>query len=278
MSKESAKVALAGLAVLAVLITVPQGLANGDPLEDLANRARQSVNNFLREYELDGDPKNLSRHLEILSEKGPFLRRIGDMRLVEPLIEILGDTTRFSDVAHFHAANILGGLRDGKAIPALKECLGQGNRERTRFAAGIALALLGRARTGLPVVEEYVKQGKKVEVVGAGPATSYVVPFFEGSNWKPLELPDKDEDEALNRYIETVLTCPLELERIYAIKYLLKKDGTNKDLAYEAAVEILDQPNPEQPEFLQRNREALLGVLRDDGGERGKAIAAEYER
>jgi len=279
MSEKFRKAAFLGLIVLLVAVAVPQDIEEPDTCSPtLEQSAKGSVDNFLRAYQAGGIDTAIKRDFwlvyDLLNYAGILAER-HDTRVVKPLIELLKDTTRFDDDTHSIMAAALGWLGDTTAVPVLKGCLKRTTREFTRLEAGIALCLLGELRTGLPVVEEYAKREEPPysENFGGGAVTN---PFFTGTSWAPIELPNKEDDKALVRYFERVLTYPSEENRIYAIVWLLQKDGANKELAYQAAIDIIENTEPRP--YMGRNRKWVLSILKRRGGERGKAIAAEYEK
>jgi hypothetical protein len=194
-------------------------------------------------------------------------------RLLGPLLEMLLDTARFEDGTHFHAIALLERLRQPEVVPTLLECLQHTGRPLTRFRAGAALVRLGRARAGLPAVEEWARRGLRVDtlVPDGSPTMVFLYP--------PLKLPDRAEDSALNQYFVRVLSYPSQSNRIDAIRFLLQKDGTNKDAAFAAAQSTLENPRPDKGErFIRRDRGTVLGCLEKHGGARGKTLAAAYGR
>jgi hypothetical protein len=97
--------------------------------------------------------------------------------------------------------------------------------------------------------------------------------------YPPLTLSERKEDSVLNRYFVRVLSYPSQDHRMDAIRFLLLKDGTNKNAAFDAAIDILANPQPDRgARFIERDRGEVLTLLRKHGGVRGKVLAETYEK
>jgi hypothetical protein len=189
--------------------------------------------------------------------------------LVMPLLAVLNDTCRYDDGVHFEVIALLGRLRRPEVIPTLRTCLQREGRPLTKFQSGAALTRLGQARAGLPAVEEWARRGFRIDTLGTpgSPTQEFLYPL--------LRLPDAAEDSALNQYFVRVLSYPSQTQRIHAIEFLLRKDATGKEAAFDAAVDILAHPQPDKGgRFIERDRGAVLCILQKHGGARGKFLAA----
>lgn len=207
--------------------------------------------------ESGADRQTLNNACSDLRKGGHLLKEKERQKLVAPLLSVLDDTVKYDDVTHREVILLLGRLRRPEVIPALLACLKREDR------------LLGQARGGLPVVEEWARHGGGI--VARSPTQEFLYPL--------LKLPERVEDSALNQYFVRVLFYPPQSQRIEAIQFLLQKDGTDKEAAFAAAIDILEHLRPDKDNrFVERDREFVLCALQKYGGARGKALAAAYDR
>jgi len=258
--------------VAALLVTAPSARAGlfGIFESTRERAARAHVEELVQLCESGADGQTLINACFWLWKNSHLLKEEERQKLVAPLLSVLDDTAEYDDITHREVIPLLSRLRRPEVIPALLACLEHKDRPLTRFQAGIALILLGQARAGLPAVEERARRGQTVDTVGrallgASPTDPFIFPL--------LTLPDKGEDSALNEYFVRVLSYPSQWRRIDAIQFLLLKHGANKEAAFAAATDILEQPlSPEG------NTHYLLKVLREHGGTRGKVLVEACEK
>jgi len=231
---------------------------------------------LIRKCESGVDGRALEFDCEMLSVRHKLLGETERQKLVAPLLSVLEDTARYDDGTHFDVIPLLGRLRQPEVIPTLLACLEREGRPLTRFQAGAALTRLGQARAGLPAVEEWARRGQRICTT----CTRYRSPALGVCQLEldEVTLPERAEDSALNQYFVRVLSYPSQTLRIDAIQFLLGKDGTNKEAAFDAAIDILEHPRPERDAWFASDRKQVLGLLRKRGGPRGKALAEAYEK
>ncbi|HEY3288637.1 MAG TPA: HEAT repeat domain-containing protein [Anaerolineae bacterium] len=94
------------------------------------------------------------------------LRRIGDLRAVEPLMSLLQDT---DNMIRIEAAQALGGLKDARAVPSLIALLGHGYALSS--AAARALGLIGDSQAVEPLIkmlDDYYECGREAAAEALG--------------------------------------------------------------------------------------------------------------
>lgn len=225
--------------------------------------ARKKVDGFLRAYRPGLDESTLMSMLcDVREWMGP-LRDIGDLRLVKPLAEILADTSAHSDDVSSNVIFMLRQLRVRSALPAIRPYLNLYSKPASRLEAAIALAVLGEAEVGIPVLEELAPQGR-------ASLTWALLNYGR----RAIQLNNPVQESIVVSYFQRISEKATGQELVYVICYLLQKDDKSRAIAFSRAEDVLKTSPASADTTILHNIRVLLKRF---GGEHGKVLLNKYQ-
>lgn len=247
-------------------------MANGGPSSDVplhynpTTEARRAVDGFLRSYRPGLDDSALMVSIGYVREWVITLREDGDLRLVEPLTEVIADTAAHTDVVTSLAICVLMQLRARSALPAIRPYLGLRSMPRSRLGAAATLATLGEADLGVPVLEEYIR------LPGALPegSVSTTISYAFLDNGRAIDLQSPAQESIVSCFFQRIAERASGQTLVAAVCYLLQKDERSRTVAFRVAERTLKKTAlSRSDENAQHN---IRGYLERYGGERGRAL------
>jgi hypothetical protein len=233
---------------------------------DPRKEARQTVDVFLNAYRAGISESALPEMIHSVAEWSGTLREMGDKRLVEPLSEIIADTAVHSDNVVAEAIGTLVQLRAHSAVPVIRQYLCSLSKPQCKLGAAIALAILGKAEIGVPVLEQYYQQ--------PGPLSKIAYAFQE--NWRAVDLDNPVQESIVSSFFQRICQQASGQALTYVICYLLQKDDKSRSVAFQRAEEVLRIPKASRDN--ERSQYGSIEVLLERlGGERGRALLDRYE-
>jgi hypothetical protein len=256
------------VAAALLTLTLPSAKGVESSQEDNYN-PRSEVDGFLRFYHGTVlTDSSLLEHLGYLIEWSIAIREIGDKRLVGPLSEIISDTTRHSDEVSSCAIDVLKQIRGRAAVPSIRRYLTATTKPRSRLEAASALAVLGDAESGVPVLEWYLMQPYPLAPGFVSGTLMYT--FLD--NCQAVKLDNAAQDAVITSFFQRVAGWVTDQNLATTICYLLQKGEKSRDIAFRRAEEVLRDVTA--PNYVRSN---VDGCLERFGGERGKALRSKYQ-
>jgi hypothetical protein len=258
-----------------VLLVVSAAIANGGPSTDASSRynptadAKAAVDGFLCAYRSGLDDSALMVRIGYVREWVITLREAGDLRLAEPLTEVVADTAAHSDAVTSLAMRALTQLRVQSALSAVRRYLELPSRPLSRLGAAAMLAILGEAELGIPVLEEYVRQHGASSEGHASATLTYA--FLD--NGRAVELRSPVQESIVASFFQRVAEGASGQTLVATVCYLLQKDELSRTVAFRVAERTLKKAaTSPSDENAQHNIRAYLEMY---GGERGRALLGE---
>jgi len=275
------RIGLVGLCLgLALVMITPASAGRQNP--DLESRAvADSFGSALvQEWNAARDSSSIRELLGGVREFGPPSDSI-QASLVPVFAGIIHDIAGFAEFTQYLTVAQMDdwGTASASTESAFEEGLACTGRDLLRLASGVALVKLGWVQEALPVVEGYAQEGWQYPDTLDTTHTveddeDPVTPFY----WHTWRETDPVAEDSLNAYMTRVLSYPLEIRRIEAAIFLLRK-GIATEQALDAAQEIIEQPQPCSDGDVEYAEQLnLVWALKAYGGARGRAIAAMYRR
>lgn len=234
-------------------------------------QAMSEVDAFLTAYQAGATDEELLSRMSYVREWSITLRGVGDQRAVEPLAKLITDTTHSEQFTAL-AIYLLGQLRGGSAVPAIKWYLHDLSKPHLRLQAAAALCVLGEAETGLPVLEEYA--AARDEELRRSAVNTISATLLE--NRRVFEFPDAKQESLVTAFFLRAIRSSYGRMLIPSIAYLLQKGKQNQEIALQRAEGVL---RPGSKVVLTRtDRLVILGLLSKYGGDRGEEIEWRYDQ
>jgi hypothetical protein len=253
--------------LLATTLAAEEGGVPLDPVGD----AKSAVESFIRDFKPGMDTSDMNELTGHVRENSYGLTIAKDYRIVKPYIRWLSDTLHLPDRTRQNMLHTLGALGDVAAAKVVKgHATDTTMSPGVRRAAAIAICFLGNAEIGTGALKDLV-------LTKAMPLNTFTPWQFLGSGSRPVKLKTAADEKALTRYICWLAERATDENTIaYSISYLLQKDDESKAVAFRVAERALRSPDV----YLlgQNDKRDLLSRLAAFGGERGKALAAQYEK
>lgn len=239
---------------------------------DPRTEAGKTVDGFLRTYGPGLGDSLLLKLIHDVSEWSITLREIGDRRLVEPLSAVISDTATHSDDVNAGAIYVLRQLWAQSAVPVIRQYLNVRSKPESRLQAAAALAVLGEAEVGVPVLEEYDRQpGPLSEGV-----VSTTINYAFMDSWLAVELQSPVQESIVSSFFQKICGQASGQTLTNAICYLLQKDEKSRDIALRRAEDVLKTPAASRNDkTIQYGSTRVL--LEKFGGERGRALLSKYQ-
>lgn len=262
---------------MAMLLLLAPAVANQAPDAEEPSgpgeEARCAVDLFLWAYNRpEMDTADMNAFTSRVARWCGWLALMRDFRIVKPFVKCLADTTPLPDDARQNMLHTLGVLGDMTAAEVvLKYAVDTTKTPLVRYEAAVAICFLGNAETGTQVL-------KSLALADALPPGYTFTPCqFLSSEGKPKKLKSAADEKALTLYIRWLAERTTNANVIdYSVSYLLQKDDDSRNFAFQVAERALQSPDVYLPG--RNDRRSLLSKLAGFGGERGKALAARFEK
>jgi hypothetical protein len=228
------------------------------------------VDQFLEKFSPGMDTAEMEELTGWVSEHSGLLATIKDYRIVKPYVKWLTDAAKLPDGVRYSMLHTLGMVGDMTAVPVVRMLAADTTRPMVRLGAAEALCLLGDAVTGTRVLMDMAR-------TEAVPFEWLPTATFMGSRGAPVKLKTAADEKAVTAYFRWLAEHAEGGNALaYSISYLLQRDKASKDIAFRVAERALQAPEVYLPG--RNDKLHLLSRLAGFGGERGKALAARYEK
>jgi hypothetical protein len=234
--------------------------------------ARRAVDWFLQDYRPGMDTASIKRLTSYVVQYCGWLALMRDFRIVKPFIKCLADTAALPDGARqdmLHTLGVLGDMAAAKV--AMKYAVDTTMAPLVRYEAAVAICFLGNADAGTQVLKDLVLAN------ALPPGYTFTPRQFLDLDHKPKKLKSAADEKALAVYIRWLAERTTNADVIdYSVCYLLQKDEDSRNFALRVAERALQSPDV----YLsgRNDKRSLLSTLAGFGGERGKALAARFEK
>ncbi len=240
---------------------------------DQVGEAKAAVERFLRSFRRGMDTADMNELSWAVRQNSYGLTIAGDYRVVKPYIRWLTDTPQMPDKTRqnmLHTLGVLGVIDAAKVV--LRYAKDTTMTSLTRYEAAVSVCLLGNADAGTRVL-------KDLALAKAVPYDWLPAGGFFDTKWRPAKLKSAADEEAMTLYFRWLAKRAKGRGLVDAVGYLLQRDEQSRDLAFQWAERALKDPEVYLPEQANTHvKVALLRRLTWHGGERGKALAVQYEK
>jgi hypothetical protein len=255
-----------------LLVTTLAAEEGGVPLDPVGD-AESAVESFIRGFKPGMDTCDMNELTLAVRQSSYGLTLAKDCRIVKPYIRWLSDTLQLPAGTHQNMLHTLGALGDIDAAKVvLKYARDTTMTPLVRYEAAVATCLLGNADAGTRVLKE-------LALTKAVPYDWLPASEFFDMRWRPAKLKSATDEKAMTFYFRWLAEWAKGRALVDAVGYLLQRDERSREDAFLCAERALKDPDVYLPEQTKTHvKGALLRRLTWYGGERGKALATQYEK